>query len=101
MKIKKGDTVVVLTGKDKGKKAKVLEVLRDKNKVVLEGLNMYKKHERPRKQGQKGQVVERPMPIHASNVALFSDKDKKGVRIASEMKGDKKIRVASKSRAAL
>ena len=101
MKIKKGDTVVVLTGKDKGKKAKVLEALPSKNKVVLEGLNMYKKHERPRRQGQKGQVVERPMPIHVSNVALFSDKDKKGVRVGFEMKGDKKVRVASKSRAAL
>lgn len=68
-KIKKGDTVTVIAGVSRGKSAKVERVLRKKNAVVLEGVNLRKKHVRPRRQGQKGQVVERPMPIHISNVA--------------------------------
>ena len=67
--IKKGDTVTVIAGAHRGKSAKVERVLRKKNAVVLEGVNLRKKHIRPRRQGQRGQVVERPMPIHISNVA--------------------------------
>lgn len=70
MKIKKNDNVIVLTGKDKGKKAKVLKALPKLNKVVVEGVNIAKKHVRPRVAGKKGEVVERPMPIDVSNVAL-------------------------------
>jgi large subunit ribosomal protein L24 len=68
MHIKKGDTVKILTGKDKGKTGKVLKAFPKENKVLVEGVNIYKKHERARKEGQKGQVVERSVPIQASNV---------------------------------
>ncbi len=68
MKVKKGDNVTIITGKDKGKSGKVVRVLIDKNKVVVEGANMMKKHQRPRKSGEKGQTLNIAMPIHASNV---------------------------------
>jgi large subunit ribosomal protein L24 len=68
MKLKKGDNVKVITGKDKGKKGKIVRVLVKENKVIVEGLNMMKKHQRPRKSGEKGSMVNLAMPIHASNV---------------------------------
>ena len=69
MHVKKGDTVKILTGDDKGKTAKVIRALPRENKVVVEGVNVIKRHERPRRQGVKGQIVERPMPMSVSNVA--------------------------------
>ena len=68
MKIKKGDNVVIITGKDKGKKGKIVHVLVKDNKVIVEGANMMKKHQRPRKSGEKGSMKDIEMPIHASNV---------------------------------
>ena len=68
MHIKKGDNVVIITGKDKTKKGKVVRVLVKENKVIIEGLNMMKKHQRPRKSGEKGSIKSIEMPIHASNV---------------------------------
>ncbi len=68
MKIKKGDNVKIITGKDKGKSGKITRVLVKENKVVVEGLNMMKKHQRPRKSGEKGSMVNMAMPIAASNV---------------------------------
>ena len=68
MKIKKGDNVKVITGKDKGKSGKIVRVLVKENKVIVEGLNMMKKHQRPRKSGEKGSMMNVAMPIHASNV---------------------------------
>ena len=68
--IKKNDNVIILTGKDKGKTGKVIKSFPSDNKVVVEGLNLVKKHQRPRKEGQKGQVVDQAMPIHVSNVAI-------------------------------
>jgi len=70
MHVKKGDTVKILNGDDKGKVAKVIRAFPSMNKVLVDGVNVMKRHEKSRKQGQKGQVVERPMPIHVSNVAL-------------------------------
>lgn len=66
--IKKGDIVTAITGKDKGKSGKVVQVLREANRVVVEGINMYKKHKKPTKQGEKGQIVSLPRSIHRSNV---------------------------------
>jgi len=77
MHIKKGDTVKIMTGKDKGKTGKVLKAYPRDGKVLVEGVNMYKKHERARKEGQKGQVVERAVPIQASNVANVENLKKK------------------------
>jgi large subunit ribosomal protein L24 len=68
MKIKKNDKVIIIAGKDKGKSGKILRVLVKENKVVVEGANMMKKHQRPRKAGEKGSMVNMSMPIHASNV---------------------------------
>ncbi|MFA6353696.1 MAG: 50S ribosomal protein L24 [Candidatus Paceibacterota bacterium] len=68
MKIKKGDNVKIITGKDKGKSGKIVRVLVKENKVVVEGLNMMKKHQRPRKTNEKGSMVNIAMPIAASNV---------------------------------
>lgn len=68
MKIKKGDNVKIITGKDKGKSGKIVHVFVKENKVVVEGLNMMKKHQRPRKSGEKGSMVSLAMPIDASNV---------------------------------
>jgi len=68
MKIKKGDNVIILTGKDKGKKGKVVRALPKENKVVLEGLNILKRHQRPRKSGEKGTIISMAMPLNVSNV---------------------------------
>lgn len=68
MRLKKGDNIIVITGKDKGKKGKIVKVLVQKNKVVVEGINMMKKHQRPKKSGEKGTRINIAMPIHASNV---------------------------------
>lgn len=70
MHIKKNDTVIVLAGKDKGKSGKVIKAMPKIEKVIVEGLNIVKKHQRSRKQGQKGQTVEVSMPLHVSNLAL-------------------------------
>ncbi len=68
MKIKKGDNVTIITGKDKGKSGKISKVLVKENKVIVEGANMMKKHQRPRRSGEKGSMINMAMPIHASNV---------------------------------
>jgi large subunit ribosomal protein L24 len=73
MKIKKGDNVIIITGKDKGKKGKIVHVLARENKVIIEGANMMKKHQRPRKSGEKGSMKSIEMPIHASNVKKITD----------------------------
>jgi large subunit ribosomal protein L24 len=77
MNVKKGITVKILSGDDKGKTGKVLKVFPKLGKVLVEGVNMTKRHERPRKQGQKGQIVEVAMPVHTSNVAPTDSKTKK------------------------
>jgi large subunit ribosomal protein L24 len=68
MKIKKDDKVIIIAGKDKGKSGKIVRVFPKTNKVIVEGFNMMKKHQRPRKSGEKGSMVNMAMPINASNV---------------------------------
>lgn len=68
MTIKKGDQVTAITGKDRGKSGKVIAVFAETNRVLVEGINMYKKHQKPTKQGEKGQIVTLPRSIHRSNV---------------------------------
>ena len=77
MHVKKGDEIVVLAGADKGKKGKIVRSIPKKNKVVVGGVNMKKKHQRSRQQGKPGQVVELAMPIDVSNVALQGKSKKK------------------------
>jgi large subunit ribosomal protein L24 len=93
MHVKKGDKVIVTTGKDKGKSSTVTQVLREENRVVLEGVNMMKRHMRPRKQGEKGGIVSIAMPIHASNVKLA---DKAAKKEKKEAKAPAKKKVAKK-----
>ena len=68
MRIKKGDNVIIITGKDKGKKGKIVRVLVSQNKVIVEGAKMAKRHQRPKKSGEKGVIKNIEMPIHVSNV---------------------------------
>ena len=92
IKIKKGDTVKVIAGKDKDKEGKVLKVDHKKNRVVVEGINMITKHTKPSAQNAQGGIVNMEGPIHVSNV-MYIHKGKP-TRIGYTMKGDKKVRVA-------
>ncbi len=85
MHVKKGDKVIVIAGKDKGKESVVAKVLREENRVVVEGLNMMKKHIKAPKAGEKGGIVSIAMPIHASNVKL-ADKPVKLTKTAKKSK---------------
>jgi len=96
MRIKKGDMVMVISGDDKGRKGKVIKVMPKKERVLVEGLNMQKKHQRPRKEGEKGQIVEKPGPIHISNVKLICPKCGKATRVARKIVEGKKYRVCKK-----
>jgi large subunit ribosomal protein L24 len=76
MHVKKGDNVVVLAGKDKGKTGKIIKALPKKDRVVVEGVNIVKRHQRSRKGGEKGQIVDRGLPIHVSNVQKTKEQKK-------------------------
>jgi large subunit ribosomal protein L24 len=96
MFIKKGDTVKIISGKDKGKTGKVLKVLPAKGKILIEGLNLYKKHVRPKRQREKGQVVVVPRPVDASNVMLVCANCGKAIRVGFRFDGGKKLRVCKR-----
>ena len=96
MNIKKNDTVIVLSGKDKGKKGKVLVAMPSENKVVVEGVNVATCHTKPRKQGETGGIVKRETPIRSCKVALYCEKCEKGVRVGHKIEGDKKTRICRK-----
>ena len=96
MKIKKNDIVIIISGKDRGKKGKVTRVLPRQNQVVIEGVNIRKKHSRPKRSGQKGQIMEIFAPIDASNVKLQCPKCFKAARISYKIEGEEKIRVCKK-----
>ena len=93
MNVKKGDTVIVLSGKDKGKQGKVLGTVPSEAKVVVEGINMVTCHVKPRRQGEEGGIVKREAAIYASKVQVVCPKCGKGTRIAHNITGDKKVRV--------
>ncbi len=96
-KIKKGDKVVVITGRDKGKSGEVLRVLRDENRVLVQGVNMVKRHTRPGA-GQAGGIVEKEAAIHLSNVAHIDPKSSKPTRVGYKTLGDgRKVRFAKRS----
>lgn len=96
-RIRKGDEVVIITGKDKGKTGTVLEVLPGEDRVIVENLNMIKRHTRPRPPEEPGGVIDKPAPIHLSNVALIDPKENLPTRVRYEMKGDEKVRIAARS----
>jgi len=97
MKIKKGDKVQIISGKDRGKSGKVLRAFPKPEKIIVEGIALRKKHQRPRKQGQKGEVVSLPSPVHMSNAMIFCSHCGRGVRAGYQVLGDgKKIRICKK-----
>lgn len=101
MKIKKDDTVLIISGKDRGKKGKVLRVFPKENRILVEGINLRKKHQKPKRGGEKGQIIELPAPIDISNAKLICPKcgraTRIGYKIISNIKNQKlKIRVCKK-----
>ena len=97
MKIKKGDKVIVITGKDKGKTGEVVKAMPKENKVVVAGINMAKRHQKP-SQENAGGIVSKEMPIHVSNVALIDPKSGKATRVVMRVEeGGRKVRIAKRS----
>ena len=96
MNIKKDDKVVVLSGKDKGKEGKILYADPKALKVIVEGVNVATKHQKPRKQGEEGGIIKVETPIYASKVQLVCPKCGKATRVAHKIEGDKKVRVCKK-----
>ncbi|MFV0278175.1 MAG: 50S ribosomal protein L24 [Parahaliea sp.] len=97
LKIKRDDEVIILAGKDKGKRGKVRKVLAD-NKVIVAGINMVKKHTRPNPQaGVAGGIVEKEAPIQVSNVAIFNPATSKADRVGFKVDGDSKVRIFKSS----
>ena len=96
MNIKKNDTVVVLSGKDKGKKGKVLESMPASGKLVIEGINVATCHVKPKKQGEEGGIISREIPIYAAKVMLVCPKCGKATRHAVKLADGKKVRVCKK-----
>ena len=96
LKIKSGDTVRVIAGDHKGAEGKVLEVLKDKNKAIVEGVNMVKKHTKPSAQNPQGGIVEKEAAIHVSNLSLLTKKGET-TRVGFKLEGDKKVRFSKKS----
>ncbi len=92
MRIKKGDTVIVATGKERGKRGKVLTMYSDRGTITIEGVNLYRKHLKAKREGEKGEIVQVARPLQASNVLPYCSHCGKGVRVGSRMEGSKKIR---------
>ena len=99
-KIKKGDQVIVITGRDKGKKGEVLEVLRSVSRIRVQGINMVKRHRRAT-QNDAGGIISMEAPLHISNVAHVDPESGSATRIGFEVKNGAKVRVAKRSKKAL
>ncbi len=101
LKIKSGDTVKVIAGDHKGSEGKVLTVFREKNKAIVEGLNMVSKHEKPSAKNPQGGIIKKEAPIHISNLSLIDDKSKETTRVGFEVRDGKKVRISKKSKEVL
>ncbi|CAM2066180.1 50S ribosomal protein L24 [Sulfidibacter corallicola] len=99
-KIRKGDTVMIVAGKDRGEIGKVLQVIPGKDRVLVEGRNMVKKHRRA-SQNQEGGIVDLEAPIHVSNLMLIDPSDSKPCRVGFEVRDGKKIRVSKRTNTVL
>ena len=97
LKIKTGDTVRIIAGDHKGTEGKIVRVLTDKNKAIVEGVNMVSKHEKPSAQNPQGGIVKKEAPIHLSNLSLIDSKSGETTRIGYEIRDGVKVRVAKKS----
>jgi large subunit ribosomal protein L24 len=96
MRIHKGDEVIVLSGKDKGKKAEVVRAFPQQDKVILEGVNVAKRHSKPTRATQQGGVIDKFMPVHVSTVALVCKNCGKPTRVGLRMEEDEKVRFCHK-----
>lgn len=96
-RIRTGDEVQLIAGKDRGKKGKVLQVWPKDDKVLVEGLNMVKRHTKPRPPAEPGGVIEKPAPVHISNVMLLDPKDNAPTRVRIEVQDGVRVRVAVRS----
>ena len=101
MKLKKGDTVKVLSGNDKGKTGEILEILPKSSKIIVKDVNIRKKHTKPRRQGEEGGIIPSEYPIHISKVAVVCPKCGKAVKIGYKVEKDQKVRVCKKCGATL
>jgi large subunit ribosomal protein L24 len=99
-KIKKGDKVVVLAGKDKGRSGEVIRMMPKDDKAVVRGINMARKHQK-QSQSQEGGIISKEAPIHISNIAVADPKDGKATRVRIEVKDGKKVRIAKRSGATI
>ena len=97
MKIKKNDKIVMIAGKDKGKTGSVSKVMPKKDMVLVAGLNMKKKHQRARKGGEKGQIIDVAHPIHVSNVMIVDSDSNKPSRVGKKLVGERFVRISKKS----
>ena len=98
LKIRKGDRVVVLKGKDRGKEGTVMRVLPTEGKVIVDGVNVAKKHQKPTKSTMQGGIIDKDMPIDASNVAIVSPKDGKATRVGYKFEDDgTKVRICKRT----
>jgi len=97
LKIKSGDNVTVIAGDHKGSEGKVMKIFLDKNKAIVEGINMVSKHQKPNAKSPQGGIVKKVAPIHISNLSLIDAKSKKATRVGYRMEGDKKVRFSKKS----
>ena len=96
MKIKKSDQVLIISGKDRGKTGKVLNVFPKEGRLMVEGINLRKKHVKPKRSGEKGQVIERPFPVAVSNAKLICSKCGKPTRTGYKISEGKKYRICKK-----
>jgi len=96
MKLKKGDNVLIISGKDRSRTAKILRSFPKEGKVLVEGINLKNKHVKPKKQGEKGQMVKVPSPLDMSNVKFICPKCGKAARVGYKMENGKKSRICKK-----
>ena len=97
MKLKTGDQIEVIAGKDRGKRGKIVRVFSKEDKVIVEGLNLVKKHKRAKNENEKGERVEIPAKIHISNVMLVCPHTGKPTRVGYSVEGGEKVRISKKS----
>ncbi|GIZ14659.1 50S ribosomal protein L24 [Capnocytophaga catalasegens] len=101
LKIKSGDTVLVIAGEHKGQQGVVLKVDREKNRAIVEGVNLVSKHTKPSAKNPQGGIVKKEAPIHISNLSLIDPKTKKATRVGYEERNGKKVRFSKKSKEVL
>ena len=101
LKIKTGDSVVVIAGEHKGQKGKILNVDREKNRAIVEGINLISKHTKPSAQNPHGGIIKKEAPIHISNLSLLEPKTGEPTKVGYEVRDGKKVRVSKKSKQVL